>query len=59
MTNLIQRVRMARPATRPAATPAPRPKNYGHTWLHPECWNVWHRERRSRAADALATMGIR
>ena len=32
---------------------------YGYTWLHPECWNVWHREGRSRAADALETMGIR
>ena len=30
----------------------------GHTWLHPECWEVWHRDRREKAQRALAAMGL-
>ena len=31
-------------------------KNYGHTWLHPECWNDWSQDRRERAQRALKDM---
>ena len=30
----------------------------GHTWLHPECWDDWHTDRRERAQAALSAMGI-
>ena len=30
----------------------------GHTWLHPECWTLWHENRRERARVALAAMGL-
>jgi hypothetical protein len=30
----------------------------GHTWLHPECWKEWHRERQAHARQALAAMGL-
>lgn len=29
-----------------------------HAWLHPECWDDWHRDRRERAQRSLAAMGI-
>jgi hypothetical protein len=32
--------------------------SYGQVWLHPECWEEWHRERKERAGRALATMGL-
>ena len=32
--------------------------NHGHTWLHPGCWNDWHRERRAKAERALAVMEL-
>ncbi len=28
-------------------------ETHGHTWLHPECWNDWHENRRRRAQQAL------
>ena len=31
----------------------------GHTWLHPECWSLWYAGRRSKAIQALVTMGLR
>ena len=27
--------------------------NHGQTWLHPECWNNWHSDRREKARQAL------
>ncbi len=33
-------------------------KNYGHTWLHPECWNDWSQDQREKALQALAAMGL-
>ena len=30
---------------------------HGHTWLHPECWEAWHQQRRIQAENALTTMG--
>ena len=33
-------------------------ESHGHTWLHPECWNDWHRDRRERAQQVLAAMGL-
>lgn len=32
--------------------------SHGHTWLHPECWELWQRERRIRAETALEAMGL-
>ncbi len=34
-------------------------ETHGHTWLHPECWNDWHENRRRRAQQALAHHGIK
>ena len=31
---------------------------HGHTWLHPECWNPWHENRREAARQALAARGL-
>jgi hypothetical protein len=33
-------------------------KNYGPTWLHPECWNDWGQDWRERAQLALTVMGL-
>ena len=33
-------------------------KDLGHTWLHPECWDGWHRKRRAKAEEALTAMGL-
>lgn len=33
-------------------------ESHGHAWLHPECWNDWHRERRDGARRALAALGL-
>ena len=33
-------------------------ESHGHTWLHPECWNVWQRNRRERAQQALVVMRL-
>ncbi len=33
-------------------------ETHGHTWLHPECWNDWHENRRRRAQQTLAHHGI-
>lgn len=30
----------------------------GHAWLHPECWEEWHRVRKECARRALAAMGL-
>ncbi len=30
----------------------------GHTWLHQECSQKWHQERRAKAVAELVTMGI-
>ena len=30
-----------------------------HTWLHAECWSVWHQARRSEAIATLRLMDIR
>ena len=30
----------------------------GHTWLHPECWHEWRRERRREASKFLNSLGI-
>ncbi len=32
--------------------------SHGHAWLHPECWEEWHRERRKRATDGLGAKGL-
>ena len=29
------------------------------TWLHHECWEPWHLQRRQEAENAMAEMGIR
>jgi hypothetical protein len=29
-----------------------------HAWLHLECWQAWHRARRTQAAEALTLMGV-
>jgi hypothetical protein len=34
-------------------------RDYGHTWLHPECWSPWYVQRRQEAAEHLAAMGIK
>ncbi len=34
-------------------------ESLGHTWLHPECWDDWHENRRRRAQQALAHHGIK
>ncbi len=34
-------------------------ESHGHTWLHPECWNDWHENRRRRTQQALAHQGIK
>jgi hypothetical protein len=31
---------------------------YGHTWLHPECWQGWYEAREADAITALAAMGM-
>lgn len=31
---------------------------HGHTWLHPQCWNAWHRNRRERARKVLDRHGL-
>ena len=33
-------------------------ESYGHTWLHPDCWNVWNQKRREKARQALAIFGL-
>ncbi len=33
-------------------------ESHGHSWLHPECWNPWHENRREGARQALAAMGL-
>lgn len=33
-------------------------QSHSHTWLHPECWNDWRQNRRERAQQALAAMGL-
>ncbi len=33
-------------------------ESYGHTWLHPECWDDWRQDRRKRAQQALAAVGL-
>ena len=33
-------------------------ESHGHTWLHPECWDDWRQDRRQRAQEALATVGL-
>ncbi len=33
-------------------------ESYGHTWLHPECWNNWIRRRREKAQQALTVIGL-
>jgi hypothetical protein len=30
----------------------------GHTWLHSCCWDAWYEERRGRALEHLAALGI-
>jgi len=34
-------------------------QTHGHTWLHPECWEAWFRERRDEAEMALMVLGIK
>ena len=33
-------------------------ESHGHGWLHPECWEEWHRGRQEGARSALAAMGL-
>ena len=33
-------------------------ESHGHTWLHPDCWTDWIQDRRGRAQQALAAMGL-
>jgi hypothetical protein len=33
-------------------------EDHGHTWLHDECWQRWHQDRRRRAAVALMKLGL-
>ncbi len=33
--------------------------SHGHAWLHPECWEGWHRERRQQGQQFLEGVGIR
>ena len=33
-------------------------ESHGHTWLHPECWHDWSQDRREKAQQSLATMGL-
>ncbi len=33
-------------------------ESHGHTWLHPECWEAWHRERQEHARRALVAAGL-
>jgi hypothetical protein len=33
-------------------------ETHGHTWLHPQCWDQWHRSRRARAEDVLKKLGL-
>jgi hypothetical protein len=33
-------------------------ENHGPTWLHDECWQPWHQDRRRRAAVALMKLGM-
>jgi hypothetical protein len=33
-------------------------EGYGHTWLHPECWNAWHRGRLEQSINFFATIGL-
>jgi hypothetical protein len=28
-----------------------------HAWLHPECWQLWHKARHAQAVEALRRMG--
>ena len=49
--------RCRRPASRDAGI-VPFGVGDQHTWLHPGCWDAWHRDRRSQAAGALSRMGI-
>lgn len=32
--------------------------DHGHAWLHPECWDDWHQDRRERAQRFFAGMGV-
>jgi len=32
--------------------------DHGHTWLHHDCWNDWSRNRRKKAKQALAEIGL-
>ena len=29
-----------------------------HSWVHKDCWQAWSRNRRAKAIEALAAMGI-
>ncbi len=31
---------------------------HGHTWLHPQCWSEWIKQRHIKAAQALQVKGI-
>lgn len=33
-------------------------ENHCHAWLHPECWEGWHRERQEHARRALVAVGL-
>ena len=33
-------------------------EDHDHTWLHPDCWQEWHRDRREKAQRALAALGL-
>ena len=33
-------------------------ESFGHTWLHPECWDDWRQDRRKWAQQALAAVGL-
>jgi hypothetical protein len=33
-------------------------QSHGHTWLHSGCWEVWFRDRRERAEQALRAFGV-
>lgn len=34
-------------------------EDHGHTWLHPECWERWYKERRQQARQFLFALGIK
>jgi hypothetical protein len=45
-------------AETPDATLLPIGVGERHAWLHPDCWEAWRAQRRVKAEDDLARLGV-